>query len=187
MPIALAAIIPPITVVPMTWRAIEPAPDAIHTATHPKMNPNKPIKIRTPPSSPPSTPPSLPGLWLLIRHSPIVEAHLMRHGLFEGFFQSGRGLIRAIAGGGAPVDLRRAVFVIAHGEFRAFARCEGRQCRQRNHVALAVADEKLAKIVRIRPVIGLGLDIDLPLTAEIVEVVDEQAAHVCLDGPVDVA
>jgi hypothetical protein len=37
MPIALAASIPPITVVPITWRATEPAPDAIHNGTHPKM------------------------------------------------------------------------------------------------------------------------------------------------------
>ena len=41
----LAAIIPPITVVPMIWRATEPAPVAVHNGTQPRTNANDVIKI----------------------------------------------------------------------------------------------------------------------------------------------
>ena len=45
MPMTLAAIIPPITVVPMIWRETAPAPVAIHSGTHPRMNANDVIRI----------------------------------------------------------------------------------------------------------------------------------------------
>src|SRR5208283_2971758 len=44
-PIKLAASIPPITVVPMIWRATEPAPDAVHNGTQPRMKAKDVIKI----------------------------------------------------------------------------------------------------------------------------------------------
>ena len=40
MPIALAASMPPITVVPMIRRATDLAPDAIQSGTQPNMNAN---------------------------------------------------------------------------------------------------------------------------------------------------
>ena len=45
MPITLAASMPPITVVPMIWRATEPAPDAVHNGTQPRINANDVIRI----------------------------------------------------------------------------------------------------------------------------------------------
>ena len=45
-PSKLAASIPPITVVPMIWRATEPAPVAVHNGTVPKINANDVIKNR---------------------------------------------------------------------------------------------------------------------------------------------
>jgi glutamate formiminotransferase len=42
---SVAASIPPITVVPMIWRATDPAPLAVHSGTHPRMNANDVIRI----------------------------------------------------------------------------------------------------------------------------------------------
>ncbi len=42
---ALAASIPPITVVPMIWRPTEPAPEAVHSGTQPRMNANDVIRM----------------------------------------------------------------------------------------------------------------------------------------------
>jgi hypothetical protein len=36
MPSMLAAVMPPITVVPMIWRATEPAPEAVQSGTQPR-------------------------------------------------------------------------------------------------------------------------------------------------------
>jgi len=41
--------------------------------------------------------------------------------------------------------------------------------------------------LRIRSVRRLGLDIDLPGAAEIIEVIDEKATHICLNGLIDIA
>src|SRR5215831_5896686 len=41
----LARSMPPITVVPMIWRATEPAPEAVHNGTQPRMNANEVIEI----------------------------------------------------------------------------------------------------------------------------------------------
>ena len=49
----------------------------------------------------------------------VVEAHFARHGLREDFLERVHGLAGAVAGRGGGVDLRRVVFVVAHGEFRA--------------------------------------------------------------------
>src|SRR3984885_13358725 len=45
MPIRLAANIPPITVVPMIWRATAPAPLAVQSGTQPRMNAKEVIRI----------------------------------------------------------------------------------------------------------------------------------------------
>ena len=45
MPITLAASMPPITVVPMIWRATDPAPVAVHNGTQPRINANEVIRI----------------------------------------------------------------------------------------------------------------------------------------------
>src|ERR1700733_6088133 len=45
IPIALAASIPPITAVPIIWRATEPAPLAVHSGTQPRIKANEVIRI----------------------------------------------------------------------------------------------------------------------------------------------
>ena len=129
----------------------------------------------------------LPCLLLLIGHAHVVKAHFARHGLLEDFFQCRRRLVRAVAGRGAAVDLRRPVLVVAHGELGAGTRLELRQRGKRHHLAPVVAHVELPEVLQIRPVRRFGLHVHLPRTAEIVEVVDEQPAHESLNGPVNVA
>ena len=43
--INVAANIPPITVVPIIWRAMEPAPLAVQSGTHPSTNANEVIRM----------------------------------------------------------------------------------------------------------------------------------------------
>ena len=95
-------------------------------------------------------------------------------------------LVGAVTRRGAAVQLRGAIFVEAHGEFGAGARFESGQRGQRHHFAGRVAHIELADVLGFRAVLVLGLDVDLPLAAEAVEVVDEQPAHEGLDGPVNV-
>jgi len=47
--------------------------------------------------------------------------------------------------------------------------------------------KKLADILRPGPVVAFGLDVNLPLSAETVEIIDEQAAHERLDRFVNIA
>ena len=51
---------------------------------------------------------------------------------------------------------------------------------ERHRVAVGVAHVELAEVVGVGPVVALGLDVDLPLPPEPVEVVDEAAAHEAL-------
>src|SRR6267154_3473523 len=73
MPIALAAIIPPITVVPITWRATEPAPDAVQSGTHPRMKAKEVIRIGRSRSFAPSNAASANGFPL--SYSSFVKLH----------------------------------------------------------------------------------------------------------------
>ena len=61
-----------------------------------------------------------------------------------------------------------------------------RQRGQRHHLAVRVADVELADVLGSVAIVAFGLDVDLPLAAEAVEVVDERPAHERLDGPVDI-
>ena len=61
IPIALAASIPPITAVPIIWRATEPAPLAVHSGTQPRINANDVIKIGRSRSLAPSSAASASG------------------------------------------------------------------------------------------------------------------------------
>jgi len=58
----LAASIPPITVVPMIWRATEPAPVAIHKGTLPRMKANDVIKMGRSRMRAPASAASMSGL-----------------------------------------------------------------------------------------------------------------------------
>ena len=58
---------------------------------------------------------------------------------------------------------------------------------QRHHLAVVVGDVKLAHVFGAGAVFALGLDINLPLPAEAVEVVDQVAAHERLQRLIHVA
>jgi hypothetical protein len=62
MPTKLASNIPPITVVPMICRATDPAPEAVHSGTVPRMNANEVIRIGRKRSRAPSSAASTSGL-----------------------------------------------------------------------------------------------------------------------------
>ena len=57
---------------------------------------------------------------------------------------------------------------------------DGRNGIERHGVAVAVANKKLANVLRVRPVIAFSLYIYLPCSPEPIEVVDEKSAHECL-------
>ena len=97
------------------------------------------------------------------------------------------GLGRTEAGGCRGVDLGRAVEVEAHGEFRAGDVADRGQRRERHRLPVFVAHIELTDIIDIGPVVSFSLDINLPLAAEFVEVVDETAPHEALQNLVDVA
>src|ERR1700722_12074558 len=62
MPSTLAAVMPPITVVPMIWRATEPAPEAVQRGTQPRMNANEVIMMGRKRRRAPSSAASISGL-----------------------------------------------------------------------------------------------------------------------------
>ena len=74
----------------------------------------------------------------------------------------------------------RSIFVVAQSEFRARDLFDGRNGIERHGVAVAVANKKLANVLRVRPVIAFSLYIYLPCSPEPIEVVDEKSAHECL-------
>ena len=116
----------------------------------------------------------------------IVEAHFARHCLFKDFFKSSRGLIRAVSGCGAVIELGGAVLVETLGEFRTDTRVDRRKRRQRNALALVIEDIESAHVVDVSAVLRFGFYVDLPLTTKAIKVVDEIAAHESLKGAIDV-
>src|SRR5881409_1348304 len=63
---------------------------------------------------------------------------------------------------------------------------KSREGREGHHAASIVSDVELANILRPGAIVAFGLDIDLPLASEAVEIVDEQTAHERLERFVDV-
>ena len=59
------------------------------------------------------------------------------------------------------------------------------RARQGHGVAVLVADVELAQLFGVGPKFSFGLDVDLPLAAEPVEIINEVAAHEGLQDPVD--
>src|SRR5262249_36924059 len=123
---------------------------------------------------------------LLERHADVVEAHFSGHGLCKNFLDGSHGLSGGIAGSGSTVDLRGAVLVVAHGEFRAGARLETSDCSKRHHFAFVVLHVELADVFGGSSILALCLDVHLPLAAKSIEIVNEQAAHEGLKSFVDV-
>ena len=61
-----------------------------------------------------------------------------------------------------------------------------RQRGQRHHVARCCSARRTGRRSRRVAIVALGLDIDLPLAAEAVEVVDERPAHERLDRSIHI-
>src|SRR5262249_34239901 len=79
------------------------------------------------------------------------------------------------------------VHVVAHDQHRAVALLHGGQCAQRHHLALVAADAQLPQVLDLLAEVGGRLDVDLPGSAEAVEVVDVQGAQVDLQRVEDLA
>ena len=92
-----------------------------------------------------------------------------------------------VAGGVHGIDLHGAVEVVAHGEFGPGALLQAGEGAQRHGIAVLVAHVELTQLFGVGPVFPLGLDVDLPLTAEPIEVIDKIAAHEGLQDPEDLA
>src|SRR5208282_3668829 len=114
------------------------------------------------------------------------ESHLSWHGLFENLFEGCGRLISAVAGCCAPVDLCATILVKALCEFGAELRFDRGERRQRNVLAPVVADIESSDIICAGAIFAFGLDVDLPLAAKTVEVIDEISAHERLDGAIDI-
>ena len=56
--------------------------------------------------------------------------------------------------------------------------------RQRNALALVVADIEASDVLGVGAIVALGFDVDLPLAAKAIEVIDEISAHERLDRAV---
>ena len=95
----------------------------------------------------------------------------------EDFFERSHRLIRAVTGRSRTVDLRGAIFVVAQREFRACDILDGGDGVERHGVAVRIANEELADVLRIGPVIAFGLDVSLPGSAEAIEIVYEKSSH----------
>jgi hypothetical protein len=117
---------------------------------------------------------------LLERHARVVVTHFAGHGFGENRLERPHHLRRTVAGRRRRVDLRAAVEVVAHREFRAGDVADRRQRRQRHRFALVVAHVELPDVLDVGAVVAFGLDVDLPLASEAVEVVDEAAAEEAL-------
>ncbi len=83
--------------------------------------------------------------------------------------------------------MRGTIFVVTQSKFRAEARLERGKGGEGDSLSPAVAHIELANVFHPGAVLTLGFDIDLPLAAEAIEIVDEITAHKCLDGAVDIA
>ena len=116
----------------------------------------------------------------LIRQAKVVVAHLVRHGLSKSLFERVHCLVRAVARCGRTVDLGRAVFVVTHRKFRTGDVLDRRDGIERHRLSVCVANEKLADVLRVGPIIAFRFDVDLPGAAEAVEVIHKKAAHECL-------
>src|SRR5580658_5463473 len=125
-------------------------------------------------------------LHLLIRHAYPVVTHFGRHGLLEEIHEGRSCLVGAITWRGGGIDLCGAVLVIAHGELGTGSGIELRQRGEWHRLPLSVADIELSEIVGGSTVRRFRLHIHLPGASEIVVVVDEQSAHVSLNGVVNI-
>ena len=124
-------------------------------------------------------------LFLLERHAGIVETHVARDGLREGFLERVHSIVRAEAWGSGRVDLRRPIEVEAHCELGSLNRLHVGESAERHHFIVRIAHMKEADILDLGAVFAFSLDKNLPLPAKAIEVVHKVAAHECLQCLVD--
>ena len=103
----------------------------------------------------------------------------------ERIFESCESLGGAVSGSGGAVDLDGLEKVVFHDEFSAAGGAGVGEGAERHHLAAAVGDVELSQVLRGGAIGTLGLNVDLPLPAETVEVVDQRAAHEGLECLVD--
>src|SRR5262249_60677069 len=84
--------------------------------------------------------------------------------------------------GGAAVDGRRRIEVVAGDQLRALDLPDLQQDVQGNHLPVPVANEEISHVPGLETVAGVGLDIDLEDLVELVEEVDERRAQIALEG-----
>src|SRR5581483_9806700 len=97
-----------------------------------------------------------------------------------------RGLAGTVAGGGGAVDLRAGIFVVVEDKFRPGAELGLGEGGEGNTLALVVAHIEQPDIFGTRTVNGLRLNVNLPLAAEAIKIIDEIAAHKSLHGAVNI-
>lgn len=99
-------------------------------------------------------------------------------------FYSLRGTISRRCTG---IDLCGPMQIISHRKFGP--RCGGDvdYCRQRHHIALLVSNMELSHIFCASSKLAFRLRVHLPLAAEPVEIINERAAHECLQRSVNMA
>ena len=120
---------------------------------------------------------ALLSLLLLVRHAEVIKAHIWRHGLCKDFLHCCHSLSRAVTGISAGIDLCAPKQVVTQREFRAHPVINRNHRGQGHHAAGAIANVKLAQVLGPGPIVTLGLNVNLPLAAEAVEVIDERASH----------
>ena len=87
------------------------------------------------------------------------------------------GLARAVAGLDVAADRGRRVEVVARDGDGAADLPRVDQRAQQNHLPELVADLEQVEVFDLAAIAAVGLDRDLPVTAEIVEAVDVERAH----------
>src|SRR5205085_10842172 len=92
---------------------------------------------------------------------------------------------RAESGRGARVNLSGAIKIEAHRELRAAPRLHIGHGTERDHFVVGIANVKQTDILGLGPELAFGLNENLPLPAETIEVVDEVTAHESLQRLAD--
>jgi len=120
-------------------------------------------------------------LLLLVRDLGPLETHLARQHFVRDLLERPHHLIRAVA---APAsdDVHGAEQVETIRELRTMDTPGGNERRERDHLACVVPHVVIADVAGPLALVAVCLEIDLPLAAESVELVDECAAEERLHG-----
>src|SRR5229473_594235 len=126
-------------------------------------------------------------LLLLVGKVGPLEAHLARQDFVRHLLERAHHLFRAVAGRGVADDLGGAEQVEAIRELRTIDSLGRNEGRERDHLAVAVADVVAGDVAGALALVTLRLQEDPPLAAEPVELADVGATQECLHGLVDAA